>query len=170
MADYKLWIGGKWLSPKSGKTSPTFNPTTGEEIAQIPLAGQEDVDLAVTAARKAFPAWSQKMQMERSQIMQKIAAAIRKNATEITRLEILEHGSVLEQANHIPMGAAGEFDTSAVIARSLIDDFVPSMPNLLTYIKREPIGVAGIITPWNHAITMMAVKLAQALSAAIPAY
>ena len=62
------------------------------------------------------------------------------------------------------MGAAGEFDTSAVIARSLIDDFVPSMPNLLTYIKREPIGVAGIITPWNHAITMMAVKLAQALS------
>ena len=75
MADYKLWIGGKWLSPKSGKTSPTFNPTTGEEIAQIPLAGQEDVDLPITPSL-TFQAWSQKMQMERSQIMQKIAAAI----------------------------------------------------------------------------------------------
>jgi acyl-CoA reductase-like NAD-dependent aldehyde dehydrogenase len=164
MADDKLWIGGKWLSPKSGKTFPTFNPTTGEEIAQIPLAGQEDVDLAVAAARKAFQSWSQKMQAERSQIMQKIAVTIRKHAAEITKLEILEHGSVLEQANHIPMGAAGEFDTSAVVARSLIDDFVPSIPNILTYIKREPIGVAGIITPWNHSALMMAVKMAQALS------
>ncbi len=164
MTDNKFWIGGKWISPASGKTFPTFNPATGEELAQLPLASQEDVDLAVAAARKAFPAWSQKMQVERSQMMMKIAAVIRKRAAEVTRLEITEHGSVLEQANHIPMGAAGEYETSAVISRSLIDDFVPSMPNLLTYIKREPIGVAGIITPWNHAIMMMAVKTAQALS------
>jgi acyl-CoA reductase-like NAD-dependent aldehyde dehydrogenase len=164
MTEYKLWIGGKWIKPASGKTFPTYNPTTGEVIAQIPLAGQPEVDLAVEAARQAFAVWSQKMQMERSQILQKIAGAIRKHAEEITRLEILEHGSVLETANRIPMQAAGEFETSAVISRSLIDDYVPSIPNMMTYVKREPIGVAGIITPWNHSMLMMAVKLAQALS------
>ncbi len=164
MADNRLWIGGKWISPESGKTFPTFNPATGEEIAQVPLAGQAEVDKAVAAARKAYSAWSQKSQAERSQIMMKIAATIRKNAADVARLETLEHGSVAEQAARIPMQAAGEFETSAVIARSLMGDYVPTMPNLLNYIKREPIGVAGIITPWNHALLMMAVKLAEALS------
>jgi acyl-CoA reductase-like NAD-dependent aldehyde dehydrogenase len=164
MENYKLWIGGKWVSPESGKTFPTFNPTTGEEIAQIPLAGKAEVDLAVKAARKAFPAWSQKMQAERSQIMRDIAAAIRKNASEFTRLETLEHGSVVELASHVPMAAAGNFEGSAQTALAFMDDFVNAVPNIMTYIKRVPIGVAGIITPWNHALIMMATKLAQALS------
>jgi acyl-CoA reductase-like NAD-dependent aldehyde dehydrogenase len=164
MESNKMWIGGKWVSPESGKTFPTFNPTTGEEIAQIPLAGKTEVDLAVSAARKAFPVWSQKMQTERSRFMNRIAEAIRKNAAEFTRLETLEHGSVREIADHVPMAAAGNFEESAVTALSLIDDFINGAPNMLTYIKREPIGVAGIITPWNHALMMMTKKLAQALS------
>jgi betaine-aldehyde dehydrogenase len=164
MENNKLWIGGKWVQAESGQTFPTFNPTTGEEIAQIPLADKADVDKAVKAARKAYPAWSQKMQAERSQIMRQIADAIRKNGAEFARLETLEHGSVVELANHVPMGAAASFEGSAQTASSIIDDFVKGMPNIMTYIKREPIGVAGIITPWNHALIMMATKLAQALS------
>ncbi|MBN1188467.1 MAG: aldehyde dehydrogenase [Dehalococcoidales bacterium] len=164
MDNSKLWIGGKWVEAESGKTFPTFNPTTGEEIARIPLADKADVDKAVAAARKAYPAWSRMMQAERSQIMRKIADAIRKNGADFTRLETLEHGSVVELANHVPMAAAGNFEGSAVTAQGLIDDFVTGIPNVMTYIKREPIGVAGIITPWNHALIMMATKLAQALS------
>jgi acyl-CoA reductase-like NAD-dependent aldehyde dehydrogenase len=164
MENYKLWIGGKWVSPESGKTFPTFNPTTGEEIAQIPLAGKKEVDLAVKAARQAYPGWSQKFQAERSKIMYRIADALRKNAAEFSRLETLEHGSVLELAGFVPMAAAGNFENSAQMAMSIIDDFVTGIPNTLNYIKREPIGVAGIITPWNHALIMMATKLAQALS------
>jgi betaine-aldehyde dehydrogenase len=164
MQDYRLWIGGKWVSPTSGDTFPTFNPTTGEEIAQIPLAGKAEVDMAVAAARKAYPSWSRKSQAERSQTMNRIADVIRKNAAEFTRLETLEHGSVVALAKSVPNGAARNFETSAVTAGSLVDDFVPALPDILNYIKREPIGVAGIITPWNHALIMMAVKLAQALS------
>jgi len=164
MQEYKLWIGGKWINPESGKTFPTFNPTTGEEIAQIPLADKKEVDMAVAAARKAYPGWSQKMQAERSQIMRKIAAAIMKYAADFSKLETLEHGSVVELASHVPMAAAGNFEGSAQMAASLMDDSLSTIPNTVAYIKREPIGVAGIITPWNHALIMMATKLAQALS------
>jgi succinate-semialdehyde dehydrogenase/glutarate-semialdehyde dehydrogenase len=72
-----MWINGKWVEAESGKTYPVFNPATEEEIAQIPLGGQAEVDKAVEAARKAFPIWSKKSQLERSQICLKIAAALR---------------------------------------------------------------------------------------------
>ena len=55
MEQNKLYIGGEWVLPESGKTFPTFNPATEEEIAQIPLAGQEEVDMAVMAARRTYP-------------------------------------------------------------------------------------------------------------------
>ncbi len=164
MQKYQLWIGGKWVSPKSGKTFPTFNPATGEEIAQIPLAGQPEIDMAVAAARKAYPEWSQLLQTERSRYMMKIAASFRKNAADISRLETLEHGSILSLAEHVPMVAAEQFEWAAGRAESLMGDFIPTLKDTLTYLKREPVGVCAIITPWNHAIIMMAVKLAQALS------
>ena len=62
MKQYKMWIGGKWVDAESGKTYPVFNPATEEEIAQLPLGGKADVDKAVAAAKKAFPAWSKKSQ------------------------------------------------------------------------------------------------------------
>jgi acyl-CoA reductase-like NAD-dependent aldehyde dehydrogenase len=164
MQDLKLWIGGKWIKPQYGKTFPTFNPTTGEEIAQIPLAGQTEIDLAVAAARQAYPAWSQLLATERSAYMMKIAASFRKNAAEISRLETLEHGSILSLAEHVPMVAAAQFEWAAGRAESLMGDLIPTLKDTLTYLKREPVGVCAIITPWNHAIIMMAVKLAQAMA------
>ena len=78
MKNEKMWIGGKWIDAVSGKTYPMSNPATEVEIAQIPLGGQDDVNKAVEAARKAFPIWSQKSQMERSQILIKIATVFAK--------------------------------------------------------------------------------------------
>ncbi len=164
MEEHKLWIGGKWIKPQSGKTFPTFNPTTGEVIAQIPLAGQKEIDTAVAAARKAFPEWSQKLAAERSKYIMRIAASFRKNAAEISRLETLEHGSILSLAEHVPVIAAEQFEWAAARAESLMGDVIPTLNDTLTYLKRESVGVCAIITPWNHAIIMMAVKLAQALS------
>ncbi len=97
MQNLKLWIGGKWVKPQSGHTFPTFNPTTGEEIAQIPLAGQKEIDMAVAAARKAYPEWSQLLATERSAYMMKIAASFRKNVAEISRLETLEQKTARER-------------------------------------------------------------------------
>jgi len=69
-----------WVDAESGKTYPVFNPATGEEIAQVPLGGLADVDKAVAAARKAFPIWSKKSQMARSDTVLNIAALLRENA------------------------------------------------------------------------------------------
>jgi len=62
MESYKMWIEGKWVDADSGKTFLTHNPATGEVVAEVPLAGASDVDKAVAAARKAFPAWSRRTQ------------------------------------------------------------------------------------------------------------
>ncbi len=160
----KLWIGGKWVLPKSGETFPTFNPTTGEEIARVPLAGKTEIDMAVTAAGKALPIWAGMPQSERSKYLLKIAESFKSNAAEIARLETLEHGTIVEMAEHIPFIAAEHFEWAAAAARSLEGELIPVLPDVLTYLKREPVGVCAIITPWNHAVIMMAVKLSQALS------
>jgi len=160
----KLWIGGRWVAPSSGETFATFNPTTGQEIAQIPLAGPPEIDMAVAAARKAYPGWSELLQTERSQITRRISDAFRANAAEISRLETLEHGSILSLAEHVPMVAAEVFEWAAARADSMLGDYIPTLKEVVTYLKREPVGVCAIITPWNHAIIMMAVKLAQALT------
>ena len=98
MKPYKMWIGGKWVDAESGKTYPVFNPATEAEIAQLPLGGKIEVDKAVEAAKKAFPAWSKKSVSERSEIMGRIAVAIRENAQELGRLESIDHGFPLKVA------------------------------------------------------------------------
>ena len=92
MKQYKMWIAGKWVDAESGKTYPVFNPATEEEIAQLPLGGKAHVDKAVAAAKKAFPAWSKKSVSERSQIIGRIAMAIKENAQELGRMELIDHG------------------------------------------------------------------------------
>jgi betaine-aldehyde dehydrogenase len=164
MQEYKLWIGGKWVKPQSGKTFPTFNPATGEEIAQIPLVGQKEIDMAVAAARKAYESWSRLRQAERSNWVMKISAAIKENIKELARLETLEHGTCVCDVFGALGAASGDMEYAASSARSLMGDHIPAIPGTLTYLRREPIGVCALITPWNHALGMMAVKLGQALS------
>jgi len=94
----------------------------------------------------------------------RIGAAFRKKAGEISPLETLEHGSILSLAEHVPVVAAEQFEWAAARAESLMGDFIPALKDVMTYLKREPVGVCAIITPWNHAFLMMAVKLAQALA------
>ena len=121
MAQYKMWIGGKWVDAESGKTYPVFNPATEEEIAQLPLGGKVDVDMAVAAAKKAFPAWSKKSQGERSRIMSQIAAAIKENAQEIGRLESIDHGWPLKMASGMSFRVASSFEW--VAGCRVIDDW-----------------------------------------------
>ena len=106
MKQYKMWIAGKWVDAKSGKMYPVLNPAMEVEIAQRPLGGKTDVDKAVEAAKKAFPAWSKKSQSERSQIMSRIALALRENAQELGRLEHIDHGFPLKMANNFTLMTA----------------------------------------------------------------
>ena len=164
MTRYQMWIAGKWVDAGSGKTFPEYNPANGEEIAQLPLGGKEDVDQAVAAARAAFPAWSQKPQAERSQIAMKIAALIRDNAKELGRIETIDHGTPTKAAPILAASTATRFEWAAYNARSLMGHTIPSNSSELVYLQREPVGVIAIVTPWNFPLEMIIGKLAPALT------
>ncbi len=160
---HKMWIGGEWLDADSGKTFAVYNPATEEEIGQVPLGAKSDVDKAVEAARKAFPIWSKKSQAERSKIVSQIADLIRENAEELVSLEVLEHGTPIEDAKMSITWAAEIVEYTASASRALMSDAIPVNRDVLAYLQREPVGVCALITPWNVPFVMMAVKLAPAL-------
>jgi len=158
-----MWVGGNWIDAGSGKTYPVFNPATAEVVTRLPLGDQTDVDKAVEAARKAFPIWSKKPQAERSQIGMKIAALIRENAGEFGQIDTLDHGSPTKTAAFTPIVTADRFEWAAYNARSLMGHTIPSSPDELVYLQREPVGVVACITPWNGPLPMVVSKLAPAL-------
>jgi len=164
MPDYKMLIGGKWVSADSGKTFATVNPTTGEELGRVPLAGESDVNKAVKAARAAFPGWAGLKQSERTKILNRIAAQIRENAKELMDCDIQEHGTPCQDAFKYVMAAAEKFEYNGAIAQALMGTQIPMEDGMLSYFKREPFGVAALIIPWNLPVIMMAVKLSAALA------
>lgn len=164
MKKSKMYIGGVWVDAGSGKTFATVDPSTGEEIGIIPCADASDVDRAVKAARAAFPIWSGMKQSERSKALFRIAAAIRENAEDMARLEVLEHGTPYKDAIGVVYGAADKFEYAAGTAPTLMGRHVPAGDGVISYLQREPVGVVGLITPWNLPTIMNAVKLAPALA------
>jgi acyl-CoA reductase-like NAD-dependent aldehyde dehydrogenase len=164
MSQYKMWIGGNWVDAESGKTYPVFNPATEAEIAQVPLGGLAEVDKAVAAARKAYPVWSKKSQVERSQIVLKLAALMRADAKEVGRIDTLEHGTPGGLAGMIAGDLPEWLEWNAYNARALMGNTIPQCPNELIYLQREPVGVVALITPWNLPLLMIVEKLAPALS------
>jgi acyl-CoA reductase-like NAD-dependent aldehyde dehydrogenase len=163
LENFKMWIGGKWVDAASGETMDVINPATEEVIARIPRGGQADVDQAVAAAKKAFPEWSRKTQVERINVAYQIAAALRKNAAELGRLDIIDHGTPAAMAAFWGMAAAGHFEYAAQVSRGVMGDVVPHSPGKLAYLQREPVGVCALIVPWNLPLMMVAWKLASAL-------
>jgi acyl-CoA reductase-like NAD-dependent aldehyde dehydrogenase len=160
-----MYINGDWVFAASGDKLTTVNPSTGEPIGTAPSANARDVDIAVGAARAAFPAWSGLPQGERNKVLFAIAAKIRENAHDIALVEGEEHGTPYNDAFGACMGAAEKFEWSANAAAALKGDEIPvPAANTLTYVKREPVGVIGFITPWNLPTIMTAVKLAPAIA------
>ncbi len=174
MESYKMWIGGEWVDADSGKTFITYNPATGEKVAEVPLAGLSDVDKAVAAARKALPSWSGKTQAERSAIVARIAAAVREHSAELARLEIVEHGCAAIYAPGMIEFSAANIELAASGARTLMGKVLPSVPsmtdlpdttpNTVVYMKREPVGVCALITPWNVPSLMIGTKIGPCLA------
>jgi acyl-CoA reductase-like NAD-dependent aldehyde dehydrogenase len=174
MQKYKMWINGQWVESESGKTFFTHNPATGEVVSQVPLAGKSDVDKAVAAARKAFPTWSRKSQAERSDVVSRIAAALREHSHELARLETLEHGAPVDFGPFMIKFAAGNVEFAASASRTLMGNVLPAIsnmgdppnaePNTVSYLKREPVGVCALITPWNVPSLLIATKIGPCLA------
>jgi acyl-CoA reductase-like NAD-dependent aldehyde dehydrogenase len=173
MEKYRMWIDGKWVDANSGKTMRTYNPANGDAIAEVPLADKSDVDKAVAAARKAFPAWSRKTQEERSAYVARIAAALREHKDELIGLEILEHGATARHAPMMLAFAAANVELAASAARVHMGKVLPATPSkgalagtstTLCYLKYEPFGVCALITPWNVPTLLLATKIGPCLA------
>src|SRR5579872_2308798 len=161
----ELLIGGKRMPAADGKTFATVNPATGETLAQVAQAGVEDVERAVAAARKAFdegpwpnwPAW------RRAKVLNKIAAIISERVNELATLESKNCGKTITYATAEVKGIALCFEYYAGAATKVMGETIPAGTGL-DFTRREPVGVAGQIIPWNYPIVMAAWKLAPALA------
>jgi phenylacetaldehyde dehydrogenase len=169
----KMLIGGKWVNAASGKTFATYNPATGEVLAQVAEGDKQDIDAAVQAARKAFDSgpWSRMTASERGKLVWKLADLLEEHLEEFATLETLDNGKPLtvSRAADVPL-AVEMFRYMAGWATKLEGTTIPlSVPytpgaNYHAYTLREPVGVVGQIIPWNFPLLMAAWKLAPALA------
>lgn len=164
----QLFIGGEWVDAQDGATFITVNPANGRELAHLALAGTADVDRAVAAARQAFESnvWRQMSGEGRAALLWKLAELIDRHADELAELETLDNGKPLRIARRgdIP-SASKHFRYYAGWAGKLEGSTIPvSIPNQFVYTLREPVGVVGLIIPWNFPLLMAAWKLAPALA------
>lgn len=165
--DVKLFIDGKYVDAVSGKTFDSVNPATGEVIAKVAEADYADVDLAVKAARKAFDEgpWPRMPIAERSAILMKMAAGIRARLMDMAELESLDTGKPIGESSHLDIPrSAYNFEFFAELIKHEGTACNPMDDKFLNYELREPVGVAGCISPWNLPLLLLTWKLAPALA------
>ncbi|MDE1190968.1 MAG: aldehyde dehydrogenase family protein [Arachidicoccus sp.] len=161
-----LFINGKFVPAKSGKTFDTINPATEEILGSVAEAGAEDVDEAVKAARKAFeaPTWSGINPHERARYLLKLADAIAANADTIAEIETLDTGVPLSINKANVIGNINVLQYYAGWCSKIYGKTNPSADDVFNYTRREPLGVCGQITPWNAPFNMVIWKIAPALA------
>jgi len=162
----KLLINNRWVNSVSGKTFPTVNPATGEEICQVAEADAADVEIAVRAARAAFNGpWRRMAAAERGVLLNRLADLIEKHSDELAQLESLDNGKpvAVARAADLPLTIAC-FRYYAGWADKVQGKTIPISGDYFCYTKLEPVGVVGQIIPWNFPLLMQAWKLAPALA------
>ena len=164
----QLFIDGQWTPARSGKTFETINPATEEVIAQVAEADAADVNAAVDAARKAFDdgPWPRMNARERGRIMMRLADLIEAEIDELAALESLDNGKPVSDARlgDIPL-AIEVIRYYAGWADKIQGQTIPINGNFFCYTRKEPVGVAGQIIPWNFPILMASWKWGPALAA-----
>ena len=158
----QMFINNQWVPAASGKTFPTYNPATGEVLAQVAEGDKEDIDRAVKAARKAFenPAWADMPASQRGRLIWKLADLMEARTEEFAQIESLDNGKPL---------AVDLFRYMAGWATKIEGNVIPisagnKRTQYLAYTRREPVGVVGQIIPWNFPLLMAAWKLGPALA------
>jgi phenylacetaldehyde dehydrogenase len=170
----KMFINGRWVDSVSGKTFPSYDPSTGEVLAQVAEGAAEDINLAVKAARAAFETgpWRKMTVSQRGRLIWKLADLIEANLEEFAQLESLDNGKPVGVARvaDVPL-AVDLFRYMAGWATKIEGNTIPiSVPytpgaRYHAYTVREPVGVVGQIIPWNFPLLMAAWKLGPALAA-----
>jgi acyl-CoA reductase-like NAD-dependent aldehyde dehydrogenase len=162
----RMLIDGAWVDSMSGAVLNVENPAKRTLIASVPRGDTADVNGAVEAAARAFPAWSKMAPRDRGRLLLRIADAMEERSEELARTIALETGNALRtQARPEARLAADIFRYFGGLAGELKGETIPLGEQMLSYTRREPIGVVGAIIPWNAPVLLAALKIAPALCA-----
>ena len=163
----KLYINGEFVKSASEKTFDTPNPATGEVLATVYEAQEEDIDRAVKAAREAFDngPWSKLTPAERSRLMYKLADLMEENKEELAQLETLDNGKPIKETLNADVPLAIEhLRYYAGWTTKIVGQTIPVNGPFFNYTRHEPVGVVGQIIPWNFPLLMALWKLGAALA------
>ncbi|CAG9983200.1 unnamed protein product [Clonostachys byssicola] len=162
----KNLIGGKWVEALSGQRFDVFDPATSQRIGSCPESGEQDALQAIDAAAKAMPAWRTRTGRERSRVLRRWYELVLENKEDLAKLISWENGKAQADAMGEVQFAASFLEWFAEEAARVYGDVIPhSTPGYRVVVSKEPVGVCGLITPWNFPGAMVTRKLGPALAA-----
>ena len=168
-AQHHLLIGGAWVEAQGADSIPVENPATGAIIGHVPAGTAADIDAAVRAARAAYDgAWSRVLPNERARLIWRLSDLLEANAEEIAMIETLDNGKPykIALAGDVKIATDNLRYNAGWATKINGEQISPSAPNaLLAYTMHEPVGVVGLIVPWNFPLAMAVAKMAPALAA-----
>ncbi|KAJ8727506.1 hypothetical protein PYW07_001625 [Mythimna separata] len=164
----KLFIDNEWVDAKSGKTFETYTPHDGSVIAKVAEGDKADIDLAVAAAKRAFhrnSEWRQMDASQRGEIIRKFGDLVERDLKYLAELESYNNGMVLAYASLFIGSAVNNIRYIAACADKIKGDTIAADGEVFSYTLRQPVGVCGLILPWNGPIFLFANKVCTALAA-----
>jgi 4-(gamma-glutamylamino)butanal dehydrogenase len=164
----QAFVNGAFRPAISGKTFDSVNPATGEVIAKISACDEADVDYAVGKARDAFEdgRWSRLLPRDRKQVLIKLAKLIQRNARELAVMESLDSGKTIFDCETVDVPETVNcLIWHAELIDKIYDQTAPASDNHIAMVVREPVGVVGLVLPWNFPLLMLAWKIGPALAA-----
>ncbi len=167
MQRYQNYIGGEWIDPAGATWLETSNPYTGAAWAEIPRSDPSDVDRAVSAALAASRGeWGSLRPSRRGQLLLRLADLIEANATHLAEIEVRDNGKLYAEMLLQTTYTAGWYRYYGGMADKVEGAVIPTdKTNIFNFTRYEPLGVVGMITPWNSPLLLLAWKLAAALAA-----
>jgi len=159
---HEFYIDGRWIDPRGRDRAAIVNPATEREFADIPLGNEEDVEHAVSAARRAFPGWARTSPADRATLLDNLYVLIHQRLDLIARALTMEMGAAINYARNTQVPLAAEHIR---VARDNARTYPFTSQRGSTAIAREPIGVCGLITPWNWPLYQITAKVGPALAA-----
>ncbi|WP_284316299.1 aldehyde dehydrogenase [Labrys miyagiensis] len=163
----KLFIDGRFVAPKNGNYIESFDPTTGESWYHLAEADAADVDAAVAAASAAFrnPAWRRMTQTDRGRLVRKLADLVLEHADELAAIETRDNGKLIKEMRAQMRAMPDSYHYFAGMADKLQGETIPvNKLDMLNFNMREPLGVVGMITPWNSPLMLLTGTLAPCLA------
>ena len=162
----QLFINGLFVDAVGGHRLPVINPHDSSVITEIAEGRQADIDLAVAAAKAAFPKWKAVAAAERGRLLLKLADALEANSEEFAQIESLNTGHPIKDSRFLDVPrTAACFRYFGGMADKIQGDVMPVEPGFLNYVLREPLGVVGAIVPWNFPLMFCSWKMGPALAA-----